>query len=155
MTTVVPTPPNAAYSLSEDLQEPGPSPSVMGGARDEVEFEDVLLQKLGARGWGRVCHFRQYYGPGWGQGAGKPLSPRAVEAFRRFLQNASFPDGRQPSVFLTDRGGIELCWEDADNKSVQVEFTSDGIEFYREATDQEGFFGFDRIPALVQTLARA
>lgn len=155
MTSPVAPPATEAYSLTEALQEPVRSESVLRAAPDEVDFEDLLLQKLGARGWGRVYHFRQYYGQGWGRGAGKPLSPRAVEAFRRFLREVSFPAGRQPSIFLTDQGGLELCWEDAGNKSVQVEFTSKGIEFYQEATDQEDFFAFDRIPTLVQTLNRA
>jgi hypothetical protein len=153
MTTPVAIPPNATYRLTGELQEPVQSESVRHPAPGDVEFEDLLLRKLGARGWGRVYHFRHYYGLGWGAKPGKPLSPRAVEAFRRFLQEASFPKGRQPSVFLTDRGGLELCWEDEKNKSVQVEFTSQGIEFYQEATDQDGFFGFDRIPNLAQRLA--
>lgn len=152
MTTLAATPPNGTYSLTEDLQEPVRSESVRHPAPGEVEFEDLMLQKLGARGWGRVHHFRNYYGPGWGAKTGKPLSPRAAEAFRRFLQEVAFPQGRQPSVFLTDRGGLELCWEDANQKSVQVEFTSQGIEFYQEATDEEGFFDFDRIPNLAQRL---
>jgi hypothetical protein len=155
MTTFAATPPNGTYSLTEDLQEPVRSESVRHPAPGEVEFEDLLLQRLGARGWGRVHHFRNYYGPGWGAKTGKPLSPRAVEAFRRFLQAAFFPKGCTPSVFLTDRGGLELCWEDANQKSVQVEFTSHGLEFYQEATDQEGVFGFDRIPSLAQRLAGA
>lgn len=153
MTTLVAMPPNSTYCLTEDLQEPVQSESVRHPAPGEVEFEDLLLQKLGARGWGRIHHFRSYYGPGWGAKMGKPLSPRAVEAFRRFLQEVAFPLGKQPSVFLTDRGGLELCWEDANQKSVQMEFLSQGIEFYREATDEEGFFGFDRIPSLAQRLA--
>lgn len=155
MTTHVTTPPSASYSLTEDLQEPVRSASVCHPAPGEVEFEDLLLQKLGARGWGRVHHFRNYYGPGWGANIGKPLSPRAVEAFRRFLQVAAFPPGAQPSVFLTDRGGLELCWEDANQKSVQVEFTSQGIEFYCEAADEEDLVGFDCIPGLARRLAAA
>lgn len=153
MTTLAAPPPSAAYTLTEALQEPVRSESVLRSAPGEVEFEDLLLQKLGSRGWGRIYHFRQYYGPGWGAGAGKPLSPRAVEAFRRFLQEVSFPHGRQPSVFLTDRGGLELCWEDAREKSVQLEFTSSGVDFYHEATEREDFFSFDRIPTLVQIVA--
>jgi hypothetical protein len=154
MTTLLTTPATEAYSLTEALQEPIRSESVTRPAPDEVGFEDLLLQKLGPRGWGRVCHFRQYYGLGWGQGAGKPLSPRAVEAFRRFLQGADFPQGRPPSIFLTDRGGLELCWEDANGKALQVEFTSNGIEYYREASNQEGSAGFDAILALARTLSR-
>jgi len=155
MTSLVAAPTQDAYSLTEALQGPGHSPWVLRTVPDEVEFEDLLLRKLGPRGWGRVHHFRQFYGPGWGDGSGKPLSPKALEAFRRFLQGATFPEGRQPSVFLTDRGGLELCWEDVDGKSVQVEFTSRGIEFYHEGTDREGAVGLDQVRELAQILRRA
>jgi hypothetical protein len=76
------------------------------------DFEGLLLQKLGQRGRGRVLYFRQYYGPGWGESSGNNLSPRGLTAFGRFLQMMQFPKGRQPSVFLTDRGGLEIGWED-------------------------------------------
>ncbi|CAN5427382.1 hypothetical protein BH20VER3_BH20VER3_03140 [soil metagenome] len=81
----------------------------------------------------RLHHFRHYYSAGWGDGSGKPLSPRALEAFYRFMESAKFPGNAKPSLFLTDEGGIELCWEDAAGKAVQVEFKSTGIEFYVEA----------------------
>jgi len=155
MTTILDVPATEAYSLTEALQEPLRSESVTLPDPDEVGFEDLLLQKLGPRGWGRVCHFRQYYGLGWGEGGGKPLSPRAVEAFRRFLQDAHFPEGRWPSVFLTDGGGLELCWEDGNGKAIQVEFNSKGIEYYHEAANQEAATGFDGIPVLARRLGRA
>lgn len=148
MTTHLATPPSASYRRMGDLQAPVRSELVLRPGPGDVEFEDLLLQKLGARGWGRVCHLRDYYGPGWGAKGGKPLSPRAVEAFRRFLVQAAFTAGQQPSVFLTDRGSLGLYWEDANRKSVQVEFTSQGIEFYREATGEEDSLGFDGIPGL-------
>ena len=80
---------------------------------------ELLLRKLGPTGRGRVDDFRNFYSSGWGK-HGKVLSPKAVEAFFRFLEIAHFPAG-YPSVFLTDRGGIELCWEEGEGKSAQVE----------------------------------
>ena len=47
-----------------------------------------------------------------------------------------------PSVFLTDAGCIELCWEDSSGKAVQVEFRPAEIEFYVEAKQLE-----DSVPA--------
>jgi hypothetical protein len=41
-------------------------------------------------------------------------------------------------LFLTDTGTLELCWEDVFGKSIQVEFTAAGIEFYLEAKKVEG-----------------
>jgi hypothetical protein len=94
------TPPDGTYSLSEDLQEPVRSESVRHPAPGEAEFEDLLLQKLGARGWRRVHHFRNYCGRGRGAKAGKPLSPRAVEAFRRFLQEVAFSPRAETQCLL-------------------------------------------------------
>lgn len=153
MNPPVATPSTAAYRLTEDLQEPVRSEAVRHAVPGEAEFEDLLLRKLGARGWGRVHHFRNYYGPGWGGKTGQPLSPRAVEAFRRFLQDAAFPQGQVPSVFLTDRGGLELCWEDTNRSAIQVEFTSQGVEFYQAATEAEGFVDFGAVSRLARRLA--
>ena len=87
-------------------------------APDERAREDLLLRKLGPKGWGRVHHFRNYYGSGWGEN-GRALSPKALDAFFRFVEDAQFPTAG-PSVFLTDRGGIELCWEDRNGKSLSL-----------------------------------
>jgi hypothetical protein len=82
------------------------------------------------------------------------MSPRALDAFLRFLEETTFPAGKNtPSVFLTDRGGIELCWEDPSGKSVQVEFTGTGAEFYNAATDEEGTVAFDGLAQLSQRLS--
>jgi hypothetical protein len=59
-----------------------------------------------------------------------------------------------PSVFLTDRGGLELCWEDVHGKSVQVEFTGQGVEFYTAATDEEAVVLFGDLTQLSQWLAK-
>jgi len=56
-------------------------------------------------------------------------------------------------VFLTDRGGIELCWEDREGQSVQVEFTGTGAEFYQGATEEEGVVAFDGLPQLAGRLS--
>jgi hypothetical protein len=98
----------------------------------------LLLSKLGSKGWGRLTIFRRYFSARWGDGSGRPLSPRALETFCRFLESATFPQGSKPSLFLTDAGCIELCWEDSSGKAVQVEFRSAEIEFYLEKQDLEG-----------------
>jgi hypothetical protein len=152
MTTLsLPTQP-PGYSLVEELQEPAPASSAVRlTAPHEPAREDLLLNKLGPKGWGRVYHFRNYYPSGWGED-GRALSPKALDAFFRFLEAASFPAGGA-SVFLTDRGGIELCWEDRSGKSVQVEFTGIGAEFYKAQTDEEGVVAFDDVVQLSQRLS--
>ena len=104
--------------------------------------KELLLSKLGPREWERLHHFRDYYSTGWGDGSGKPLSPRVLKTFYRFLESATFPQGSKPSLFLTDAGCIELCWEDSSGKAVQVEFRPAEIEFYVEAQELE-----DSVPA--------
>ena len=102
------------------------------------ERADLLLAKLGAEGLRRVHHFRHYYSSGWGDGTGKRLSPPVLKTFYRFVEFASFSGTTKPSVFLTDHGSIELCWEDFSGKAVQVEFRSGDIEFFNEAQQLEG-----------------
>ena len=152
MTTLSFATQSPAYTLMEGLREQGSVFSVRRAAPDEWAREELLLRKLGARGWGRVYQFRNYYGSGWGE-KGRVLSPKALDAFFRFVEAASFPPGSSPSVFLTDRGGIELCWEDRKGQSVQVEFTGRGVEFYEEATESEGTIAFDDLPQLSRRLS--
>ena|SRR2546422_687218 len=142
-----------AYSLVEDLREPAAVAAVRRTAPDELAREELLLRQLGPKGWGRVYHFRNYYASGWGEN-GRVLSPKALDAFFRFLEEANFAPGKSsPSVFLTDRGGIELCWEDGDGKQVQVEFTGTGAEFYKAATEEEGVVAFDGLAQLARRLS--
>ncbi len=151
MTTLsLPTPP-PAYVLVDALQDPARvSSAVQRAAPDELAREELLINKLGPKGWVRMHHFRNYYQAGWGE-KGRVLSPKALDAFFRFIEQATFPTS--PSVFLTDRGGIELCWEDAQGKSVQVEFTGAGAEFYKAATDEEAVVPFGDLTQLSQRLA--
>ena len=100
--------------------------------------EELLLRKLGRRAGAGCANSETTTSPAGAKG-GRVMSPRALDAFLRFLEEATFPAAKNtPSVFLTDRGGIELCWEDPNGKSVQVEFTGTGAEFYDAATDEEG-----------------
>jgi hypothetical protein len=142
MTATLPQPRQFVYQLSENLRDETPVFGVRRAAPSEGEREELLLSKLGAKGWGRLHHFRHYYSAGWGGGSGKPLSPRALETFYRFLESARFPSDSVPSVFLTDDGFIEVCWEDSERKAVQVEFKPAEIEFYIEAQHLE-----DSVPA--------
>ncbi len=138
MTTILPQPRESVYQLSENLRDEALLLGVRPAAPSEGEREELLLSKLGPKGWGRLHHFRHYYSAGWGDGSGRPLSPRALETFYRFLEAAAFPSGAKPSVFLTDEGGIELCWEDSSGKAVQVEFRPTEVEFYVESQRSEG-----------------
>jgi hypothetical protein len=153
MMTLMPLPPSPAYTLVEELHELAAPTHIHTAAPEEWAQDELLLRKLGSRGWGRVYYFRHFYTSGWGEHAGPAPSPKALGAFYQFVECAAFPSGTVPSVFLTDRGGVELSWEDADGKSVQVEFTRTGAEFFREATGEEDTVPLAEAPHLWQRLA--
>ncbi|MGB8341598.1 MAG: hypothetical protein WCE51_08410 [Chthoniobacterales bacterium] len=136
MITALPQPRDSFYRLSDNLRDEAVLLGVRPAASSEGERDELLLTKLGPKGWGRLHHFRHYYSAGWGDGSGKPLSPRALESFYRFLESAALP--QTASLFLTDEGWIELCWEDPAGKAIQVEFRSNEIEYYVEADESEG-----------------
>ena len=144
-----------SYKLTEAIEERGYLPAVWRSEPNETGVEELLLQKLGPHGWGRMHHFRNFYGPGWGNGQGKPVSPRAFESMVRFLKAVQFPTPSFPSIFLTDRGGLELCWEDAIGKKVQVEFCAEGAEFYVESTGDEGVLPLTSLDALLRVISQA
>lgn len=141
------------YVFVKGLHEHAQPSSVRAAEPRGWERQAVVLRKLGPKAWVRVSLFRNYYEPGWGEN-GKVLSPRALEAFFRFVEGATFPAGkRSPSLFLTDGGGVELCWEDRNGKPVQVEFTTTGAEFYEAATEAEGSVPFEGLAELCRRLA--
>lgn len=153
MIACLPPPPSSAYRLVDDLLE---SPSVASVHRietDDLQMEQALLTKLGARGWGRIHHFRNHYNQSWGERQGAPLSPRALESLMRFVAQATFPVGRPPSVFLTDQGGLELSWEDNRGCARQVEFRTDGIDYYLAATEEEGSVALSAVDEIARKLA--
>lgn len=152
MTVCLP-PPSSSYQLVDDLRERMGIPSVHRVAMDDLSVEQALLTKLGSRGWGRIHHFRNHYNQAWGERHAAPVSARALDNLARFVTAASFPAGKTPSVFLTDGGGLELCWEDEGGSARQIEFKSDGIDYYVAATNEEGSVGLNAIPELVSKLA--
>ena len=153
MTTILPQPGQSAYQLSANLRDETVVLGVRPTQPSEGEREELLLAKLGPKGWGRVHHFRHYYSVGWGDGVGKPLSPRALETFYRFLETVTFTGAVRPSVFLTDHGCIELCWDDSSGKPVQVEFRPTEIEFFMEAQKLEGTVPVGQAKELAERLS--
>lgn len=155
MTTCLPPPSASAYRLVDDLREPMSISSVHRIAVDDLAVEQSLLAKLGARGWGRIHHFRNHYNQSWGGRHVAPVSPRALDSLGRFVAAINFPADKLPSVFLTDTGGLELCWDDVSGNARQIEFKSDGLDYYLAATNEEGSLGLDALPQLVSKFAAA
>ena len=152
MTTLLPPPRESVYQLSENLRDEAVFLGVRPAAPSEAEREELLFSKLGPKGWVRLHHFRHYYSAGWGDGSGKPLSPRVLEMFYRFLEFAVFTGDTKPSVFLTGQGCIELCWEDGSGKAVQLEFRPTEIEFYIESQNSEGAVPHSAVAELARRL---
>ena len=155
MTPCMPPPSASAYRLTEELREPMGFSSIHRVAMDDLAVEQSLLTKLGARGWGRIHHFRNHYNQSWGEHRGEPLSARALDGLTRFVTAATFPAGILPSVFLTDQGGLELCWEDTQGTVRQVEFKADSIDYFVAVTGEEETVGLDRIAEVVAKLTAA
>lgn len=103
----------------------------------ESEHDSLLLAKLGEKGWGRIQYFKQVFSAPWGNGEGRPLSPRSLASFFDFLSAVQIPEGKTPSIFLTNSGHLELCWEDSGNKAVQLEFGPQETDIYIERNEQE------------------
>jgi len=102
----------------------------------------LVTQPNAYPGWDAVRRELEWVGE---HGMGKALSPKAYEAFLRFIKAARFPAGVTPSVFLTDAGGIEVSWESDDGQPVQVEFRREGAEYFLGATQTEGCAGYGDI----------
>jgi hypothetical protein len=153
MAAILPTLKSEAYTLDEALRNNAPSGPVYMPPPNEADREEMLLKKLGARGWGRMHQFRYLYQPEWGDSRCKPLSPRALEAFYRFIEAFQVPSSCVPSLFLTDGGGLELRWE-VDGNDVQVEFSASGIEYYLPNVGVESWLAHSDALRLAQKLSQ-
>ena len=122
------------YQLDDDLRsniDPG-----MWSSTLSADEQDLLIKKLGDRGWGRMLLFTKYYTPGWGEG-NKQVSPRGQAVMLRFLEHVTFREGANPSIFLTDEGELELAWSDAKGSPIQLVFGPNGVEVYHESAHRE------------------
>jgi hypothetical protein len=132
-----------SYWLGNSLNsgtEDAPTPPFQIFEPGQAYREELLLGKLGVRGWGRLHYFRQVFSGAWGEGKEKPLSPRAMEAFFEALEKISFPQGSKPSIFLTDDGNLELAWRDELGNPVQLEFGPQETEIFIESRGVEKTF---------------
>lgn len=134
MSTTFPYPLPRPYHLEGSFQERQDLMTPFGPL--SMDEQDLLINKLGARGYGRVLLFSQYYGSGWGEG-NKQVSPKGQASLLRFLEKVDFRSGADPSVFLTDEGALELAWVDTHGNPVQLAFGSQGIEVYHETAGRD------------------
>lgn len=131
---------NPPYSVSESMSSystEANSSRIVTSEPGESAHDDLLLEKLGEKGWGRLHYFRSEYSSPWGSGEGHPLSPKSQEAFFDFLMIVKELKTEKPSLFLTDDGHLEICWEDESGKSIQFEFGPHETEVYLEESETE------------------
>jgi hypothetical protein len=135
----------------------GPRPlwSHLPGCEADDPRDSVMIKKLGSHSWDRLSTFRYDYFAGWGEGSGKPLSPRAVEALYRFVETATFSRANKPSLFLTNEGTLELCWEDQAGRAIDTEFTPAGVRYTVDARGLQGFASFAEINDIATQLTRS
>lgn len=101
---------------------------------------DALSQRankvLGKSGAKRFEEFKEYQ-TGWDSGAGRALSLRSVAVMESFLNQAQL-DIREPSLFFTRAGNLQLGWEGADGSPIELEFYPNKIEYYIGQLSIEG-----------------
>lgn len=99
-------------------------------------LSDKSANIIGENGVRRFSNFKTY-APGWDLGGGEALSKSSTGTLEYFLSvYNSFPD--EPSLFLTPRGNLALGWEDLHDKTIELEFFSDKIEYFFESLNIEG-----------------
>lgn len=106
---------------------------------------------LGAHNTARFLELKALQ-DGWDFGRGKALQAASLRSMESFLaQYHSFPE--RCSLFLSEKGNLELVWRSEENATTSLEFYPDHIEYYVETLDKEGAVSLNDIPTLVHILA--
>jgi hypothetical protein len=98
----------------------------------------IGLTVLGHKGMQRLYSFAAEYQDGWGDGSGKALNPEAYKALFIFMRYAPINVSSRPSIFMSEDGGLELAWDDANNNDVRVEFGPSRVAYWFSGTGNEG-----------------
>ncbi len=142
-----------AYETSADL-----ATGTSGVASSQVKTftsgegaaEQLVMEKLGVHGWGRWQYFRNSFSQKWGNEDTVPLQPRSQTTFLSALKLLEFPEGKPPSLFLTNEGTLELAWEDASGSPIQIEFGTNQTELYFESRGIEQSIPNASLPAFLE-----
>ena len=122
---------------------------------DTIEEIQILLEKigkfgqnknyrkyfkaLGTNGINRLFGFLQYK-DGWDFGMGKSLSNESLEVMRDFLKNYNEFCSKEPFVFLTLNGNVQISWKDKQGNAIEIEFFPESYHYYFEAGNNEGTY---------------
>lgn len=143
-----------AYWYSEDyISAYFGTPAVHRSLPGEATTDQLILRKLGFKGLTRLRQFQTEYLGGWGEGKGKPLSPKAVRVLFHFLEASTFADSIVPSIFLSETGSIGLSWEDRKGNSIEVTISGNSIDYFTARDGREESATVDRVQGLAHTLS--
>jgi len=106
---------------------------------------------IGTNGVKRFNNFKLLES-GWDCGKGEILSPHSVAAMNTFIADYSGVI-RDTSIFLTLDGNLQLQWKNLDGKYVEIEFFAEHMEYYDEASDDEGVVKLSDISTLISKLS--
>jgi hypothetical protein len=110
-----------------------------------IKYIDDLSEKskeiLGENG---VHRFNEYlsYDKGWDSGRGEYLSKQSIAILDSFINSFEKLKEKEPSIFLTRSGNLQLGWEDKFDKVIEIEFFPNKIEYYIESNNEEGDIDF-------------
>ena len=122
-------------------------------ARTAPELSRRATAILGANGVARFKDFLSYR-EGWDFGRGMVLSRNSLLRMEQFL--AEHPNfRRRPSLFFTEDGNLALGWEDAADRTIELEFSTQGYSLYLEGADEDVFFPAASLRDLLETLSHA
>ena len=101
-----------------------------------AKLSKKAISVLGTNGLRRFEIFRNYE-KGWDGKFSFSLSNRSIAVMEYFI-NQFFDFKKEPSLFLTRNGNLQLGWENLFGQKVELEFFPGKIEFYVEAAEEEG-----------------
>lgn len=99
-----------------------------------------VLRKNGVK---RFLELKQYK-KGWDFGTGEPMSSQSLAMMETFINLYPQLREKEPSIFLTREGNLQLIWEDNDNNTIEIEFFPDRIEYYLESKEIERTMAISR-----------
>lgn len=120
-----------AKNVFEDLKKTNKIP-----IKNTDQLSPRTIKILGENGITRFEVFKKY-SEGWDGGHALPLSHRSTAVMESFI-NQFFEFHKEPSLFLTPDGNLQLGWENSQGQSIELEFYPNKIEYYIERSSEEG-----------------
>ena len=93
-------------------------------------------EAIGANGLKRLETFFRLQA-GWDGTASKPIDLNSVAVFSRFFAETRLNPERL-GVFMSARGNVVVNWPEQDGQLVELEFHSDGVDYFIESASDEG-----------------